>query len=645
MLENRSFDHLFGFAGIPGVEQLDPDAHENAIDRSDPSRGNAKPGDEGSHILAMDPPHSHKSAQQQMGRIASRSGRRATYRMDGFADAYRAKLVGQEHLPVFHWPRIWFGALGLGLLGSMAARAVRHHATDGGWRTLGLWIAVFALVAASLLWRRPLYLAAGVLRIAGAIIAAAVIFGAAADGIMELIRSPRWFAAWWLLGGAFVASILVVVGRRRDAKKRRAPTPDQQDQAALQAPSIMRCMPPEHVKVLGELAREYAVCTAWHSSVPGATWPNRNFMHAATSGQSVDIEVGLYDDVTVFEMLEDERKHHSDEAPPRDAWRIYFDGVPQVIVFEHLLTDERSAQWRVTSDLYTDIKQGDLPSYVFVEPRHSHGKTNSYHPGNNETASNGSSDFARGESLVRSIYLALKENEDLFKKTLLVITFDEHGGLFDRASPPRTVHPNAASAVRHPQTTTRRLVAWFVEQQNSPFDFKRLGMRVPAIVISPYIEKQVVPDVFDHTSVIATLRDLFAPHQQPLTKRDRRARPFWDLVLNSERVSLPDVPDPGYPPEGGSDSDKAPDSDIGRAGGRAKEGPPTTGGTLSQQLDHVTPFVGEVLDQRGAPPAPSVAEAEAAEELEEFIAPPGIVYSDEIAARVAAWTPGRDRPV
>ncbi len=57
-------------------------------------------------------------------------------------------------------------------------------------------------------------------------------------------------------------------------------------------PEIMRCLAPEKVPVLGTLAREFAVCTRWHCSVPGETWPNRNFLHAATSDGSVDIEIG-----------------------------------------------------------------------------------------------------------------------------------------------------------------------------------------------------------------------------------------------------------------------------------------------------------------------------------------------------------------
>lgn len=65
--------------------------------------------------------------------------------------------------------------------------------------------------------------------------------------------------------------------------------------------------------------------------------------------------------------------------------------------------------------------------------------------------------------------------------------FDEHGGFSDRESPPATTHPEAGSAVRHPINFTRRLVSKFIEHRNSPFDFKRLGVRVPKIVISPLV--------------------------------------------------------------------------------------------------------------------------------------------------------------
>jgi phospholipase C len=353
-------------------------------------------------------------------------------------------------------------------------------------------------------------------------------------------------------------------------------------------------MPPDRVRVLGQLAREFATCHRWFSSVPGATWPNRNFLHSGTSSQSVDIEIGLYDDKTVFELLDDQADHAPGTLtePP---WRIYRDGMPQVMAFRNLWSDDRRGRWRTVDRFLADCAAGTLPTYSFLEPRHSGDGTNSLHPGNNERASGGTSDFARGEELVRTVYTALRDAPGgLFGRTVLVVTFDEHGGLFDHVSPPRTVHPEPAAAVRHPVTTARRLVAWFVEHRNAPFDFRRLGVRVPALVISPLVEPGTADHVVhDHTSVIATVRDLFAPDQPPLGRRDGTARPFWDLLTRTEPRPTPAVPPPNYHPEVGEESLATPRS----------PGPATPGGDLTDQLEALAAQADGLLTARGAPEA------------------------------------------
>ena len=100
-------------------------------------------------------------------------------------------------------------------------------------------------------------------------------------------------------------------------------------------PLVMASQPPGNVPVLATLAREFAVCSRWFCSVPGETWPNRNFAHAATSDGQTEIEVRPYTNRTIFELLED---HGVD-------WRIYYDDTPQVWAFPALWdTAERHAK-------------------------------------------------------------------------------------------------------------------------------------------------------------------------------------------------------------------------------------------------------------------------------------------------------------
>lgn len=89
---------------------------------------------------------------------------------------------------------------------------------------------------------------------------------------------------------------------------------------------VMQCLAPTLTPALSELALEFAVCDHWFSSVPGETWPNRHFAHAATSSGAVDIEPGFYRDPTIFEQL-DRRKR---------TWRVYYDGTPELWAFPKL---------------------------------------------------------------------------------------------------------------------------------------------------------------------------------------------------------------------------------------------------------------------------------------------------------------------
>ena len=121
-------------------------------------------------------------------------------------------------------------------------------------------------------------------------------------------------------------------------------------------PLAMACQPPENVPVLARLAREFAVCSRWFCSVPGETWPNRNFAHAATSDGQTQIEIRPYTNRTIFELLED---HEVD-------WRIYYDDTPQVWAFPALWdTPERHAKW-FPLDSFTSHVAGGRPGRLHV---------------------------------------------------------------------------------------------------------------------------------------------------------------------------------------------------------------------------------------------------------------------------------------
>ncbi len=264
----------------------------------------------------------------------------------------------------------------------------------------------------------------------------------------------------------------------------------------------MKCFDPLKLPALTTLAREFAVCDRWFSSVPGPTLPNRAFAHAATSLGHVDMNPIAYWKVnTLYEQL--------DRATVTS--RVYsHDGNTLAFMFRNLF--KKGGQFLGSySDFLDDLNGNKLPKYCFVEPRfndwydeanHTYYIADDQHPDNN---------VAEGELLIRDVYEAIRKSK-YWKKCLLVITYDEHGGFYDHVRPPKAV-PSG------------------FEGEKPKFDFRRLGVRVPAVLISPYIAKgTIVHTVLEHSSLAATARALLAPDMPPLTKRDETASSF-DGVL------------------------------------------------------------------------------------------------------------------
>lgn len=320
---------------------------------------------------------------------------------------------------------------------------------------------------------------------------------------------------------------------------------------------VMQCLDPAvHCRVLGTLAREFAVCTAWFSSVPGETWPNRNFTHAATSDSTVNIEAGFYYDPTIFELI----------AKAGATWRVYYDGSPQLWCYPRLWKPRvildflfrrrpRIGNWYEFTQFLEHVEAGDLASYSFIEPAHNRfysdeerpRQTNSQHPNNNMENND---DFVAGERLIRDVYEALRTRPELFAKTLLLIVYDEHGGLYDHVRPPSTCPPGDPIWRGWTRIVGRFLRALAdrraVRPRRKSYDFSRLGVRVPAVLVSPWIPQHTIENkTFDHSSIPATLRAVFAPRLPNLTNRDKHANTFHQVVTTSP---LPAPrPSPGTP--------------------------------------------------------------------------------------------------
>jgi len=280
---------------------------------------------------------------------------------------------------------------------------------------------------------------------------------------------------------------------------------------------IMNCFDEDSVPVLSGLAKEYAVFDAWHASVPSQTLCNRSFMHAATSHgyvlNSPFYHWLLHDKPTIFNRIEDKND-------PKVTWKIYYDKLDVVSLTglqNPALWKYRSSNFRYMTHFYKDVSNGKLPSYSFLEPRFFIDHCD-LHPQVGKKILETSSVLA-GEIMIKQVYEAIR-NSPKWDKTLLIITFDEHGGCYDHVPPPAAIPPE-------PDNPNHQM----------DFRFDRLGIRVPTIMIS--IKKgTIVSDVHDHTSILKTIEDRWG--LEPLTERDKHAKDFSKILnLDAPRDDCP----------------------------------------------------------------------------------------------------------
>ena len=275
---------------------------------------------------------------------------------------------------------------------------------------------------------------------------------------------------------------------------------------------IMYYFPPEKLPVLTTLATQFAVFNKWFSSIPGPTICNRAFAHYGTSfgqaGMKVFYQGSPY--LSIYERM-------ISAKPARSAKIYYYDQASSTIEVVNLL--HHQPQLFGTYDQFlTDCKKGNLPQYSFIEPNYSD------HDGDNgeEVASDQhpDHDVQAGEVFIATVYNAIRQNPELWESTALLIVYDEHGGIYDHVVPP-------ACKVRDQFTASGDNT-----ETGKEFNFDRLGVRVPAILISPWVPKGTVVDdrVFEHACIPATVTKFFLGDYDKRTDREKAAETFLDLL-------------------------------------------------------------------------------------------------------------------
>ena len=286
----------------------------------------------------------------------------------------------------------------------------------------------------------------------------------------------------------------------------------------------MRCFTPDQVPVLTALAHEFVVCDRWFSSMPGPTEPNRFFVHAGTAGvfdnaplmrEYVGSHTSPWSGIaftrgTIFDRLRDAGR----------KYRIYAcDSLPNVGVLKGV-----SRTFDV--DDFDDDFAADVASpsydaaYTFIEPSYDpfgdFKDGNSHHPLGSVKA---------GELLIKRTYEALRRSP-IWESSLLIVTYDEHGGFYDHVAPP-AARPTGSVGRAH------------------GFTFDRLGPRVPAVIVSPLIRRNLIDHrTYEHSSIVSTLVRLF--DLKELTARSSQTSDLKRLAsLDVARTDAPmTLPDP-----------------------------------------------------------------------------------------------------
>jgi phospholipase C len=353
---------------------------------------------------------------------------------------------------------------------------------------------------------------------------------------------------------------------------------------------IMECYDPSGVPVLSGLAREFAVFDHWFCSVPSETICNRNFWHAGTSWGHV-INPGPGDDpgdesnqpnterwlldtigITLFSQLwiaERSWKIYSDNKIPLPGGQNFpFPVVPLLHFgsFIPLLLSHRPDIFNTLAAFKSDCASGNLPAYSFIEPNFfdPHNDMHPSTPGETVDGAQAVSSVLLGEALLCEIYNAIFTSPHHWDNTLLIITFDEHGGCYDHVPAPGQYGQNA---VQPAGIAASPNLSGYIQWDG--FDFQRFGLRVPTVMVSPYIKKNtIISQPMSHSSFLKTM------HQKwglPSLSAREDASPYfhdtgllWSTLQRADMSQMPIFPAPLLPVDK-TDYSKAIMSALGKA--------------------------------------------------------------------------------
>jgi phospholipase C len=278
-------------------------------------------------------------------------------------------------------------------------------------------------------------------------------------------------------------------------------------------PPVMGYFAAEQVPVTDFFAQNYAVCDHWFSAIPAGTQPNRLMAMSGFSNIAVN-QFPLPDQHLVYDWLT--------EIGIR--WRVYHEGMPFFAMMLRWIPDLlQETHFRPLKQLYDDVQNeppDEFPQVIFIDPMF----TDAPHfgPSSDDHAP---SAVKGGQQFLLEVYRALTLNPDIWKGTVMAVTYDEHGGFFDHVSPPAQ-KTNAPAGINYPA-------------------FETLGVRVPGFVLSPFVKPRTVfSGVLDHTSILKFIAQKFGNGQPYSDLVDQRKVGSVLEVLNlaTARTDIPSAP-------------------------------------------------------------------------------------------------------
>ncbi|MGH2858537.1 MAG: alkaline phosphatase family protein, partial [Solirubrobacteraceae bacterium] len=297
------------------------------------------------------------------------------------------------------------------------------------------------------------------------------------------------------------------------------------------------------------LASTFTLANSWFASMPGPTYPNRRFLLAGTAyGATVTGPATLLNAPpphgTIFDAL----------SAQNINWCDYFTDIPMTAVIPSIIVKHASHHAPI-SKFFHDCQAGTLPAVSFVDP--GVGAISSIasamaalpspakeilsvlgvdlHDATPGETEEDPQNMYFGEAWAHRLIEAVVQSP-LWPRTLLIYTYDEHGGYYDHVPPPRAIPPDQ--------------IAPSLSPGDPPGGYDMYGPRVPAVVVSPFARPGGVTDVVhDHTSILATIEAKW--NLPALTLRDANAADVMDFLdLESEPALLhpPALQAPSRPP-------------------------------------------------------------------------------------------------